>query len=158
MTRFFSLFYVYLYINYPNMQILIGRNKEIKTIKEFYDSPKSEFIVVYGRRRVGKTFLVRQIFNNNFAFQLTGIANVDKRRQLMNFHAELVKYNKTGLDLIPAKNWFSAFQNLIIILEANKSNKKKVIFLDELPWLANGTEFVPALEHFWNSMAVIRDD
>lgn len=140
------------------MQKLIGRHKEIKRLKEYEKSTKSEFIVVYGRRRVGKTFLIRQTFEKKFTFYTTGIANVGEKQQLIQFHAELTKYNKIGIEITPAQDWFAAFGNLIKIIESYNSPENKVIFFDELPWLAKGSKFISALEYFWNSWASTRDD
>ena len=137
----------------------IGRKKEIKLLKERLHSPKSEFIALYGRRRVGKTFLIREVFEHNFTFQLTGIANVGKKEQLTQFHARLVRHFPEVEDLTVAKTWFEAFGQLMDLIETQKSKKKKIIFLDELPWLdTRGSNFLPALEHFWNSWASARKD
>lgn len=131
---------------------LIGRETEIGIINKCINSEKSEFIAVYGRRRVGKTFLIRTHFNNTFQFQLTGIANTDTERQLLNFNTALAIYKKQQIEPI-AKNWFEAFQQLRTYLEGLKT-KKKVIFIDELPWLDTPkSDFVQSLEHFWNSWA-----
>ncbi|MEZ4884182.1 MAG: ATP-binding protein [Chitinophagales bacterium] len=141
------------------MQKLIGRQKEIQKLRKHLQSHKSEFVAIYGRRRVGKTFLVRQVFDNQFAFQLTGMANVNTRGQLTKFHAALQRYFPQSNDLEPAKNWFTAFEQLITLLEADETTDKKVIFLDELPWLdTRGANFLSGLEHFWNSWASARDD
>lgn len=141
------------------MQKLIGRQKEVQKLRKHLQSHKSEFVAIYGRRRVGKTFLVRQVFDNQFAFQLTGMANVNTRGQLTKFHAALQRYFPQSNDLEPAKNWFTAFEQLITLLEADETTDKKVIFLDELPWLdTRGANFLSGLEHFWNSWASARDD
>ncbi len=141
------------------MQKLIGRQKEVQKLRKHLQSHKSEFVAIYGRRRVGKTFLIRQVFDNQFAFQLTGMANVNTRGQLTKFHAALQRYFPQSNDLEPAKNWFTAFEQLITLLEADETTDKKVIFLDELPWLdTRGANFLSGLEHFWNSWASARDD
>ena len=106
---------------------------------------------------MGKTFLVRTIFDNQFAFQLTGIANVTKAQQLLNFHSQLQKYQPSITLSIP-KNWFLAFQQLTDYLEQSKE-EKKIIFLDELPWLdKQKSDFITSLEHFWNSRASARNE
>lgn len=139
------------------MQLFIGRAKEIQKLERIKSRTRSEFVAIYGRRRVGKTFLVRTVFNNQFTFQLTGIANVTKTQQLLNFHSVLQKYQPNQTLPIP-KNWFLAFQQLITFLEQSK-DEKKIIFLDELPWLDNQkSDFIPSLEHFWNSWASARSD
>ena len=141
------------------MKALIGRATEIDLLQEKANSNKSEFIAIYGRRRVGKTFLIREVFENDFAFQLTGIANVSTKEQLIQFHARLSRYFPEEDELVPARTWLEAFLQLIECLEKHRSIGKKIIFLDELPWLdTRGSNFLPALEHFWNSWASARKD
>ena len=140
------------------MENVVGRKKEIELMQSLKDSRKSEFLAVYGRRRVGKTFLIRQVFANEFTFQLTGVANTKLQWHLSNFHRAIVRQNPNNLKIVPAKNWFDAFQQLMDLLEASKQ-PKKIIFLDELPWFDTpNSGFVTALEHFWNSWASARTD
>ncbi len=136
----------------------IAREREIKKLQKALASHRSEFIAVYGRRRVGKTFLVREFFNNDFTFYATAIANVDKKQQLVNFYTSLKKYQeKENAEKLP-KNWFEAFQQLIGLLEQSKA-KRKIVFLDELPWFDNRrSDFIPSLEHFWNHWVSARRD
>lgn len=141
------------------MEHLIGREKEIKALKRYANSRKSEFIAIYGRRRVGKTYLVREVFKGQFAFQTTGLDNVGMKDQLSQFHAGLVKYSNKTVEFKPAKNWFQAFNQLIELLEQQSKTEKKVIFLDELPWLDSPrSKFLSGLEYFWNSWASARRD
>lgn len=154
---------IFLYVgiakNKEIMQHLIGRVKEIKKLQQYTNSPKSEFIAVYGRRRVGKTYLVREVFKNQFAFQLTGLNNGTRQDQLSQFHAALVQHGANSEDLKPANDWLAAFRQLIQLLENQKSKGKKVIFLDELPWLdTHKSKFLMGLEHFWNSWGSARRD
>ena len=138
---------------------MIGREKEIKQLKKTLNSSKSEFVALYGRRRVGKTFLVREFFEYKFDFQLTGLAKATTRQQLINFHAAFVRQVPTGTHEEVPKSWFEAFQRLIDHLESIKGGRKKVIFLDELPWLDTAkSDFIISLEHFWNSWATNRKD
>jgi AAA+ ATPase superfamily predicted ATPase len=139
------------------VSILIGREEEKARLKSLLNSTSSEFVAVYGRRRVGKTFLIRETLSSHFSFQLTGMYNVSLQQQLFNFHTELLKYGaKTGSPV--ADSWFIAFQQLIALLQKSRA-KKKVVFLDELPWLdGRKSNFIPALEHFWNSWASARKD
>ena len=88
---------------------IIGRKKEIRVLENLKESNKSEFLAVYGRRRVGKTYLIRNVFENDFAFQLTGLANTKLQGQLANFHRALVRQNPKNERIEPAKNWFDAF-------------------------------------------------
>lgn len=140
------------------MTDIIGRDAEIRTLNKISSSRKSEFVAVYGRRRVGKTFLIREFFQYEFDFQLTGLANATTKQQLTNFHASLQRQSPSTSDSIPS-NWFEAFQRLITYLEHIKAARKKVVFLDELPWLdTKRSDFMIALEHFWNSWASNRKD
>ena len=137
---------------------LIGREPEIKQFEECMNEKRSHFITVYGRRRVGKTFLIRTHFDNSFSFYATGLADANKQTQLANFWSALKKYNK-GKNL-PTKpdNWLEAFNELINILEQSEE-EKKIIFLDELPWMdTRNSGFLTALEYFWNSWASARTD
>lgn len=141
------------------MSQLIGRKKEINLLQTHLHSAKSEFIAIYGRRRVGKTFLVREVFDNNFSFYLTGINKVGTKQQLSQFHSRLSIHFPNESELIPATDWFIAFNQLITLLEKLSKKEKKIIFLDELPWLdTKGSNFLAALEHFWNSWASARKD
>lgn len=136
----------------------IGREKEWKKLEELKKSHRSEFVAVYGRRRVGKTVLIRKVFKNNFCFQATATANVPTKLQLLNFHTALETHNKgLGNNDLPS-TWFEAFQQLIAYLESLKEDKK-IIFLDELPWFDTPKSyFIPSLEHFWNSWVAARND
>ena len=140
------------------MKYFIGREKEQHRLEALKNSYRSEFIAVYGRRRVGKTMLIRKVFNNTFTFQATAIANSPKQQQLLNFVTALRRYDKDAQNKTIPQNWFFAFQQLIDYLEKN-TDKKKVIFFDELPWFDNHkSDFIQSLEHFWNSWASARDD
>lgn len=137
-------------------QIIVGRKKELATLNRLYTSTQSEFIAVYGRRRVGKTFLIRQFFKNKFVFQLSGLANATTKEQLINFNLTIKRESKQNLPI--AKTWLEAFEQLITLIESS-SNERKVIFLDELPWIDTPrSQFIQALEHFWNGWASARND
>lgn len=138
-------------------QKLVGRHLELAALSEYFNSNKSEFIAVYGRRRVGKTFLIRKAANDSFAFFMTGVHGVSKSEQLVNFSIALQKYTKSSA-LTIFKNWILAFHALAQYLEKLPEGKK-IIFIDELPWMDTAKSgFIPALENFWNSWAVLRDD
>lgn len=121
------------------------------------ESPTSEFVMVYGRRRVGKTYLIREYFANNFAFYATGIAQGSLQEQLMNFKMTLAAADPS-LSIANIRNWFEAFDALKRLLEKSKF-RRKVVFLDELPWMDTPrSNFIKALEHFWNTWASARND
>lgn len=140
------------------MDRLIGRQSEQALLQECLASGRSEFVVIYGRRRIGKTFLVRRFFKDKYAFSFVGMHNVDKESQLAEFAKALQSYSQ--LPLAPTlKNWTDAFHCLQKMLEAVKDKGKKVIFLDEMPWMETPkSDFVSALENFWNGWAAMRDD
>lgn len=139
-------------------QKLIGRKSEIELLQRALASEKSEFVAIYGRRRVGKTFLIKELFAANYSFYFTGLANVGGAKQRANFSAYLTRFfPKAAEEAIP-NDWFDAFRLLIKYLEQKKATKK-VIFIDELPWLDTPkSDFIPALENFWNGWAAHRDD
>lgn len=138
-------------------QEIIGRKCEIQELKDLYNSGKPEFVAVYGRRRIGKTYLVRELFNDKFAFYHTGLSPAElgsgalKAQQLQSFHSSLVRYGDTH-SIMP-DNWLEAFDRLIHLLE-QKKEPRLVVFIDELPWMdTERSGFVTALEHFWNGWA-----
>jgi uncharacterized protein len=134
----------------------IGREGEAAKILKLENSSKAEFLALYGRRRVGKTYLIKALYRELFAFYVTGVANVSVTEQLINFNLALKKYSKKKWDM--PENWLYAFQQLIEHLEKSKQ-KKKIIFIDELPWFDTpNARFLQALEHFWNSWASARKD
>lgn len=136
---------------------LVGRVAEQEALKEYIASDKSEFLAVYGRRRVGKTFLIKESLNNKFTFQLTGLANAGLQMQLRNFNAAIQKYGKIPYPQIDT--WFDAFEQLTHLLEQSHKKEKKILFLDELPWMdTHRSGFISALEHFWNGWASARSD
>ncbi len=131
------------------MDNFIGREKEIRQLRQRYESSSPEMVVVYGRRRVGKTFLIRQTFNNSFDFYLTGLYKKSLSRQLQNFANALSEYS--GEDIDTPKDWFAAFRMLKTYLKGISHSGKKVVFLDEVPWMeTRKSDFVSALENFWN--------
>jgi AAA+ ATPase superfamily predicted ATPase len=131
---------------------IIGRENEKKQLKSLLSSDKPEFVALYGRRRVGKTFLVREFYDDDFAFYHTGVANTDRHTQLDYFARALRKYG--GKTVTSLESWADAFEQLTVVLESSKRKGKKIVFLDELPWLDTPKSgFVTALEYFWNSWA-----
>ena len=136
--------------------MLIGRNKEREELLELLDKDESQFCAVYGRRRVGKTYLIKETFENHFSFYHTGVANAPKKEQLIEFRESL---RKAGLKRCKMpRTWFEAFHMLETVLEQSPE-KKKVIFLDELPWMDTPkSQLISALEHFWNGWANMRND
>ena len=134
---------------------MIGRVQETKLLKEYLANGQSEFIAIYGRRRVGKTFFVRQVAGENFCFTLTGMEKSGLQKQLDNFFFTLRRYCPEARH---PQSWLEAFYELENYLETLPAGKK-TIFIDEMPWLDTvRSNFVGALEHFWNAWASARDD
>ncbi|MDO4512107.1 MAG: ATP-binding protein [Bacteroidales bacterium] len=133
---------------------LIGRTEEQKIIKRYIDSPKAEMIAVYGRRRVGKTFLVKRMFDERFDFAFTGMHNVTRAVLLTQFQSELERYS--GMTCKKLSNWFEAFHALQAHLDTLKK-EKIILFFDELPWMDTPkSNFIAAFGLFWNTWASMK--
>ncbi|MFH1320114.1 MAG: ATP-binding protein [Bacteroidota bacterium] len=134
--------------------MLVGRTTEKTILSEALESDEAELIAVTGRRRVGKTFLIRSVYEGRLIFELTGVYDASLEIQLKNFSAELKGVSKNKFSLPIPKNWFEAYEQLKLYLEKLLRNKKTVVFLDEFPWLHTPKSgFLSAFEHFWNSWA-----
>lgn len=140
------------------MPTLIAREKECAALREALDSDRSELVIVCGRRRIGKTFLMDQFFKGTYDFTYTGGHNLPTRIQLRNFAKALKK--ATGQSVAPKfDNWFDAFDALEEFLESLPKDRKKVVFIDEMPWIDTlRSDFVSAFENFWNGWANRRYD
>lgn len=128
---------------------IIGREFEMHILRECMNSGRPEFVAVYGRRRIGKTFLIKQFYRNKFDFYLTGVYDSNLSESLLIFNTQLKKYS--GKDWPMPKNWLQAFGQLETYLDSLKK-QEIVVFIDELPWLDTPrSRFIRALEYFWNS-------
>jgi len=139
---------------------LIGREQETKILRELLTTNESEFVALYGRRRVGKTFLVEQVYKKEIVFAVTGLNKAEKDMQLENFTNALnERLKNTARVPTTPKSWLKVFDILKQYLAGIKRSHKKVVFIDELPWLATSRSgFLSALENFWNSWASKRTD
>ncbi len=136
--------------------MLIGRKRETEILNAAIKDEQSHFIAVYGRRRIGKTFLVREAFNSRFTFQHAGLSVAGLEEQIFAFEASI---KEAGLEVKKKrKNWLEAFEDLKDVIRSS-TEKKKVVFIDELSWMdtQNG-DLMPALENFWNGWASARKD
>lgn len=138
---------------------MIGRKKETEILATAYTSEKSELVAVFGRRRVGKTYLIGSFFSGKIDFELTGLKDGTKEQQLRNFSYSLKDAQKdaqksTELPSVP-KDWLEAFHQLKTHLESVSNPEKRiVVFIDELPWMASGkSDFLTGFSYFWNSYA-----
>lgn len=133
---------------------IIGRIAEIKLLKEALVSEESEMISIIGRRRVGKTFLVQEVYKKQMVFEISGIQNADGQEQIRNFTERLIEFFPKE-DIQQPKDWLDAFFLLVRLLRAKKNKHKKVVFFDEVPWMAtHKSGFLKGLSYFWNSWAV----
>ena len=136
------------------MDKIIGRKEEQKILQNIFDSNHAEFLALYGRRRVGKTYLIRQFFTNKqcYFFQITGIKDGLMKAQIYEFTRAVEKtFYQPGTSLKEPTNWMLAFEMLTTALEKYTDERNIVLFFDELPWLCNRKSlFLQALDHYWN--------
>ena len=136
------------------MDKIIGRKEEIQLLEESLKAKGSGLVAVYGRRRVGKTFLIHTNFQDRLAFELTGMYGASLKEQLQQFSKAMQSATGSALSLKSPENWVEAFHALEQYLEGKKKAKKWVVFLDEFPWLdGRKSGFLSAFEHFWNTWA-----
>ena len=144
------------------MSKIIGRKQEIEELNNLYASDKPEFVAIYGRRRVGKTFLVKELFQDKMTFYHSGLSPYDQERtikmrdQLQAFYASLLLHGME--ETACPRNWMEAFTMLGRLLEQTDKGQRQVVFIDELPWMDTPrSRFLVALEHFWNSWGAWHD-
>ncbi|MCC8119075.1 MAG: ATP-binding protein [Bacteroidales bacterium] len=135
----------------------IARERECTELDRCLNSNRSELVIIYGRRRVGKTYLIDEFFDNKFDFKYVGARNQKKRTLLQNFSRTLKRFS--GKSIGRLDTWSDAFYALENYLESLPKDRKKIIFFDEMPWMdTRRSDFVSALEYFWNSWAASRND
>lgn len=138
-------------------QPLIARHKECGQLEKCLTSNRSEFVIVCGRRRIGKTFLVDSFFNNTYDFTFVGSHKAKTQIQLRRFAKTLTEYS--GKKYNAFTDWYDAFDALQDYLKTLPADRKKVVFIDEMPWIDTvRSTFVSALEDFWNGWANRRSD
>ena len=139
------------------MDKLIGRERECEELRWAMKSQRSELVVMYGRRRIGKTFLVRRFFDDKYSFHYVGAHKQPKSVQLQNFRESLMRFSAEK-DIPMLENWHDAFSRLEDYLESCDESRK-VVFFDEMPWMdTQGSDFVAELEYFWANWVQNRDD
>jgi uncharacterized protein len=131
---------------------IIGREKEKEKLDKILLSNEAEFLAIYGRRRVGKTFLVRQYLQKQIVFEISGAKDASKDQQIANFFEEYLKRTEGKRETQMPDSWHRAFSYLEKYLSHLPKRKSKyVIFIDEMPWLDTAkSDFISALEFFWN--------
>ncbi len=135
-----------------------GREVEIKKMQNLLENTQSEFLAVYGRRRIGKTYLIREIFKPNIVFECSGLHQKDTNQQLENFWLTLIENKKSPKPELP-KTWLQAFALLKAHINQLNKPQKKVIFLDEIAWFETPRSgFLAALDNFWNQFCTKRND
>ncbi len=134
--------------------LIIGRAEECAILQQALEHSESRFVAVYGRRRIGKTYLIKSYYANHMVFEFSGANNASMTTQLQSFYEALGKKHKSLLKNPPPKNWMAAFGLLQEYLSKQKTTKKQVVFLDEVPWLSTPkSDFLMALDYFWNTYA-----
>lgn len=130
--------------------MLVGREKEVTFLKEIADRDEAQLIAVYGRRGIGKSYLIHSVFDGRFTFQHAGVYKGTRAEQLTAFFISLLNAGLVGNSRVP-ENWFEAFQ-LLKRLIGQSTHKKKILFIDELSFMDTPkTDLMRALEHFWNA-------
>ena len=136
--------------------VVLGRKREIEALDRDLRKEESQFVAVYGRRRVGKTYLIREHFHDQFFFYHTGLRGGSLRSQLIAFRASLIKYGQEKCPVL--KNWLEAFEQLDRLVRAGAPGRK-IIFIDELPWMDTPKSgLVTGLEYFWNAKVSARTE
>ncbi|MCF0229950.1 MAG: ATP-binding protein [Parasporobacterium sp.] len=143
---------------------MVGRKKETEILNRLYNSSKAQFVAVYGRRRVGKTYLVNEVFEGKITFRHAGLSPIDSgeessdspiRKQLKHFYNSLVLQGMKKSRC--PENWMDAFLMLEMYLQEKDDGTRQLIFIDELPWLDTPKSgFITAFEGFWNTWACSR--
>ena len=137
---------------------IAGRKDEIKVLQSLLTQQESSFLALYGRRRIGKTYLVRQVYENQIVFECSGLHQRDLSQQLENFWLTLIEVNPKEKPSLP-KTWLQAFSLLKMYISSLPEQQKKVIFLDEIAWFETPKSgFLAALDNFWNQFCSKRND
>lgn len=138
---------------------IVGREAEIRVLEKLLHSPEPELLAIYGRRRIGKTFLIKTYYKDHIAFSCSGQHNGKTREQLINFAEQLNLYFPEKRTILAPSSWQEAFRILRECLDGLKGAGKKVIFFDELPWLdSHKSGFLSSFSYFWNMHASQRND
>ncbi|MFN8338527.1 MAG: ATP-binding protein [Saprospiraceae bacterium] len=138
---------------------LVGRKKEKAIFDHCMSASESKLIAVYGRRRIGKTFLIRNYFESKFIFEIAGLHGGEMSDQIKHFAQTLALAGYPSAAISVPNTWMDAFSQLMLFLDKNRRKGKKVLFFDELPWMDTPkSKFLMAFENFWNAYCTKRKD
>lgn len=140
-------------VNKEPPEKITGRRKEQELLLELIESNKSEFIAVYGRRRVGKTYLIKNLMSSFSCvfFHVTGIQKGTVQIQLKEFAKQIGNAFYQSPSIVPQKNWFDTFEDLTDAINEVPKDQTVVLFFDEFPWMATPrSKILVALELYWN--------
>jgi uncharacterized protein len=133
--------------------MIIGRNVAKEQLTKVLETKKAEMVALYGRRRVGKTYLIKQFYKDRIAFEISGLPKANKAAQLMNFSMSM-QLSKLSINAVTYNTWMDAIMDLIKAIEAKNYSQKMVLFFDEMPWLnAKRSDFLDAFGFLWNRWA-----
>jgi uncharacterized protein len=133
---------------------IIGREEEKLLLDSIIANKKADLAAVYGRRRIGKTYLIRTYLKKHIALEYSGIHNVETAVQLAGYCRAVAKQLNNNIALPEVTNWFAAFDLTARLLQKKMRRKKIVLFLDEFPWMQTPkSNFLAAFEQFWNTWA-----
>ena len=145
------------------MSDIIGRERETEELMRLFNKKQAQLVALYGRRRVGKTYLVSELFKDRFAFYHTGVSPLELEEanlleaQLAAFQSSLVEYG--GEEKARPKSWMEAFGRLKTLLQQQDKDKRQLVFIDEMPWMDTPRSgFITAFEHFWNGWGAGQDN
>jgi hypothetical protein len=142
-------------MNIDNMVEVAGRSVEIGLLQKIAQSGEAELVAVYGRRRVGKTYLIKSVFREEMAFEISGLHNATFEQQMENFQSAFEKATRRKAG-VPG-TWIQAFKMLTRYLTPLLKKQRRVIFIDEFPWISSPRSgFMPAFENFWNTWASLQ--
>jgi predicted AAA+ superfamily ATPase len=136
---------------------MVGRITERQEMLELLVSNKAEMLAMYGRRRVGKTFLIKNVYKDHIAFEFTGTQHASLQNQLFKFKEKIITHFGESANSKDIKSWYDAFEALKNGMKTNV-DKKQVIFFDELPWICgNRNTFINELSYWWNDWAAYQN-
>lgn len=138
-----------------HIKMIIGRIEEQGAMNHLLELQSADLLMITGRRRVGKTFLINNVYKDNFVFKFTGTQHTNRANQLKKFSEKLSEFSKESIDELQPKNWHEAFSLLKKYISGlRKTKKKKVVFFDEFPWIDHKKSgFLEEFGYWWNDWA-----